>query len=247
MSGTEKPENKKITLLPMMSDEQAAAIAKETLKNLVLEERVPEIGESVSGQGIFLGQYSPKDQNGKSLGKIFNVFAAPEDLSVKESKSGFFKKRETVTRVFTFNDAAKLVAELKDWHGHDGASFENSAVLTKALKDGSYKGEWVIPPREILSGKDVDGNDAQQNHLYKHQNKGAFKGTFKTAASSGSDCPDWYCSSTEDCDHSSEVHGVLFSDGYESWLFKDDIRLSCRPVRLVAASSAPAPDVPLAC
>lgn len=52
---------------------------------------------------------------------------------------------------------------------------------------------------------------------------------------SGSDFPDWYWSSTEDRLTPSNVHLVRFSDGDEDWNRKDDCRLSCRPVRLVAA------------
>lgn len=52
---------------------------------------------------------------------------------------------------------------------------------------------------------------------------------------SGSGFPDWYWSSTENRNNPSSVHGVRFSDGYESWNHKDIFRLSCRPVRLVAA------------
>ncbi len=31
--------------------------------------------------GIPIGTWAPRDRDGKSLGKIFNVFAAPQDLT----------------------------------------------------------------------------------------------------------------------------------------------------------------------
>jgi hypothetical protein len=69
-------------------------------------------------------------------------------------------------------------------------------------------------------------------------NKDRFGG-FCTAERGGSDFPCWYWSSTEDRDNSSDVLGVRFSGGSEGWFPKDDYRLSCRPVRLVAAPSLP--------
>jgi len=62
-------------------------------------------------------------------------------------------------------------------------------------------------------------------------------GTFCTTPSSGSDFPDWYWSSTPHRGSSSYVHIVRFSDGDEGWSGKGRDRLSCRPVRLVAAPS----------
>ena len=54
---------------------------------------------------------------------------------------------------------------------------------------------------------------------------------------SGSGYPVWYWSSTEDRGTSSGVRSVRFSDGDEHSSHKDGRRLSCRPVRLVAAPS----------
>src|SRR5204863_8298587 len=84
--------------------------------------------------------------------------------------------------------------------------------------------DWQIPTLEQLK------------ILYQNQKAGALKGSFKTAASSGSDCPFWYWSSTEHRDSSSCVHAVRFSDGGENWHHKDYFRLSCRPVRLMPVS-----------
>ncbi len=51
------------------------------LKAVLADEAVRgSIGSTVSGQGVYLGQYKPQDRDGNSLGKVFNVFAAPQDL-----------------------------------------------------------------------------------------------------------------------------------------------------------------------
>jgi hypothetical protein len=188
----------------------------------------PKAGDKMEdGQGVFLGQYAPKDRDGNSLGKIFNVFAAPQDLT---DASG---KKET----FKYVNAVKRIAELKNWNGFDGTHYATDKELYDALKNGSYNGGWIIPTRDLLSGKDVNGNATQLDNLYAHKDKGALAGTFCMAASSGSVFPVCYWSSTEHRDYSSVVHIVRFSDGGEFWFRKDIGRLSCRPVRLVTAQS----------
>ena len=174
-----------------------------------------EPGQRIAGEGIFLGQYQSKD-----LGKIFNVFAAPEDLP------------DTMKYV----DAVKYIAELKGWHGFDGTNYATDKEFNQALKEGTYTGGWIIPTRELLIGTEADGPSRigkgtviQPDNLYDHRNKGAFKGTFTTAAN----YPQWYWSCMEHRDHPSDVWFADFSDGYEGWDNKDYYRLSCRPVRLV--------------
>src|SRR5262249_38231905 len=105
--------------------------------------------------------------------------------------------------------------------------------LYQALKNSSYNGGWIIPTRDILSGKDVDGKETTPDNLYAYKDKEALRGTFTTIAGRSSFYPGCYWTSTEVRDDSSVVHGVRFSDGCESWDLKDINRLSCRPVRLV--------------
>jgi hypothetical protein len=106
-------------------------------------------------------------------------------------------------------------------------TFNDAAKAVQELNNQKALGhdDWQIPSLENLRVLD------------KHQNEGALKGTFKTATSSGSGYPVWYWSSTEDRDHPSVVWGVRFSVGTADWDPKDHYRLSCRPVRLVEASS----------
>ena len=172
-----------------------------------------------TAEGVFIGQYAPKDRDGISLGKIFNVFAAPQDLGGRE----------------TYVDTVKHISQLKNWNGFDGTNYATDKELYKAIKDGSYNGGWIIPTRDVLTGKDVDGNNTQSGNLLDAFKKGALKDV-KTSSGSGSYCPDWYWSSTEGRDCPSFVHDVRLSDGYESWDPKDGGRLSVRPVRLVPVS-----------
>jgi hypothetical protein len=197
-------------------------ISKEIAEEERLQEAARQPDQMIAGQGVFLGKWQPKDRDGKSLGKIFNVFAAPQDLP------------DTMKYV----DAVKHIAKLKGWNGFDGTNYATDKEIYKALKDGSYNGGWIIPTRDILVGTDIDGNKTQANNLFAHQNKGAFKGTFETAAAGdGSGFPDWYWSSTEYLGNPSHVWSVRFSDGNGDWDRKDDDRLSCRPVRLVEVAA----------
>jgi Protein of unknown function (DUF1566) len=103
--------------------------------------------------------------------------------------------------------------------------FNDAAKAVKELNTANAFGhnDWQIPALDNL------------HILQKNQNEGSLKGTFKTASSNGSDFPDWYWSSPLHRDYPNLVANVRFSNGYEGWLTKDDHRLSCRPVRLVAA------------
>ena len=208
------------------SVETLAQEARAVFKNLQPGQMIE--GEGIFLEGIFLGCYKPDDRDGNSLGKTFNVLAAPQDLP----------------DMMTYIETVKYVAELKNWYGFDGANYTTDKDIYAALKDGSYNGGWIVPSRVLLAGTEHDGKSGickgkviQLDNLLDHHNKGAFKGTFKTAATRASGYPDWYWSSTEYRGYSSFVHIVRFSDGYESWSHKDDGRLSCRPVRLVAAPS----------
>ena len=183
-------------------------------------------GDLIEGEGVYLGPYTPVDRNGVFLSKTFNVFAAPEDLP------------ETMKYV----DAVKHIAKLKKWNGYDGTNYATDKEIYAALKEGSYNGGWIIPTRDILHGKDVDGKDTTPDNILSAKDKGAFKEAkhaFKTAASSSSDFPDWYWSSTEVRVHPSFVCFVRLSDGHVDFILKDNFRLSCRPVRLVECEATP--------
>jgi hypothetical protein len=176
-------------------------------------------GQMIAGEGIYLGQWQPKDRSGNSLGKTYDVFAAPEDL----------KDPDGSNLLLTYKAAVREVASRRNWHGHDGARFENDAALYSALQDGSYKGEWFIPTRDLLVGPDVDGRKVQADNLYRHKDTGAFNGTF---TASGSGDASWYWSSTEPRDYPSVVWTVSFTYGFDHWYYKGNYRSSCRPCRV---------------
>ena len=218
----DEQQNKPFKIKLRINTEDLVQVADDICKNMspmfvTSKLNSDDIGKDIEGEGIYLGTCAPVDRDGVSLKKVFNVFAAPEDLP------------ETMKYV----DAVKYITLLKKWNGYDGTNYATDKELYTALKDGTYNGGWIIPTRDILHGKDVDGKDTTPDNILAHQDTGSFKGTFKMAASSGSDCPDWYWSSTEDRDNPSGVWVVRLSDGNDFWGPKDGLRLSCRPVRLV--------------
>jgi hypothetical protein len=182
-----------------------------------------EIGQMIEGHGVFFGTWEPKDTEGNSLGKIFNLFAAPEDLTDNSGNKNLYR----------YVDVLRRIAGLKNWHGHDGTHYATDKEIYKALKDGSYNGGWFIPTRDLLVGTDVDGHYfAQKDNLSAHKDKGALSGTFTMATASGSARPEWYWSSTECRNDPSSMQIVRCSDGGEVWSYKNVNLLSCRLVRL---------------
>lgn len=203
---------------PISAAATAAAKAEEEgLNNL-------ECGALVPKQGVFLGQWNPHDKDGQSLGKVFNVFAAPTDLTDN-------KDRKTAS---TYTDTVDRIAELKNWHGFDGGTYAHDRALYEALQNGSYKGEWVIPTLDLLCGLNTKGDQiVQPYNLYRHIETGAFKGTFKKQPVAGSGIADWYWSCTESHSNPATVWNFRFWNGHRDCNEKNVLMLSCRPVRFV--------------
>jgi hypothetical protein len=165
-----------------------------------------KIGQMIAGHGVFIGTWEPKDREGNSLNKIFNVFAAPHDLMDETDERA----------MVTFSDAITHVADIKDLCGHDGCNFENDTKLYEALKDGGYNGEWFIPTQELL------GN------LYQSKDKDDLKDTFTTAANSAY----WSCETDPTLQYRNIVR---FSDGIFNGVSIPNqtcVWLSVRPVRV---------------
>lgn len=112
-----------------------------------------DIGKMVEGKGIYIGTWKADHPEGKfsfeagglelyppGLKEVFNVFAAPEDL-----KDTLGERLEV-----TFNKASRHLDALKNWHGYDGHGFADYEELYVALRDLTYKGEWIVPPSDIM-------------------------------------------------------------------------------------------------
>lgn len=117
--------------------------------------------------------------------------------------------RLTVTKYFDFEVYPVDLPEVMTWKKADKYIKENFS-------------DWRMPTREELQ------------LMYDHKDAiGGFK-----MSNSGSDFPQWYWSCTEHREFPAHVWGANFSDGNVDWDHKDNLRLSCRLVRLVPVSAA---------
>jgi len=165
-----------------------------------------EIGQVVEGKGVYVGKHEITSKGG--LKKIFDLYAAPEDLTDANDKK----------LVATYNDSVRTLNEKKFWHGYNGECFENHKELEEALASDTYQGGWFIPAREIV-----------KTHLYQNKDTGDLKGTFTDKSGSGN--AHWYWSCTEHREAASYVSGLDFTDGDDDWVHKGAHELSTRPVR----------------
>lgn len=225
-------DRKIIKLIDAWSRKGRNSVTMRTVADAVVNIEQPglEPGQKMPDGTVYLGQYKPKDRDGKSLSKTFNVFAAPEDLTDTIGKKQTFK----------YIDAVKRLKDLKDFHGYDGESYASDKKLNQALKKGIYKGGWIIPTRELLIGTQADGpigvhigGAVQPDNLFDHRDKGLFKGSFCMKAARDCGFSESYWSCTEDCENPALVWSASLWDGYQNWNHKDISSLSCRLVRLV--------------
>jgi hypothetical protein len=119
-----------------------------------------------------------------------------------------------------FHGTVRELSYRKNWHGRDGGFYKNDRALYDALKNGSYKGEWFIPPKELLDGKDTFGRERGVGNLYALRNTGSFKSAFESG---------WYLSCSERLGLSDSVWIVRFPDGVASWAYKNRAPSFCRP------------------
>lgn len=221
-----KPENdERLKFVGGASVEDFLPVSTELLRKPpepVFDPSQLEAGKLIEGKGIYLGTWEPKDKNGRTLGKIFDIYAAPEDI---RNGSGNLLK--------TFNNAVEHVAGLRNYHGHDGGNFANETAVLEAVRNNPAALEkWFLPTMELLRGIKSGGNKIQPANLYDSRNTGSFKNTFITTKSGSGYALFWYWSLTEDPDSPSYVYVCGFADrGEGGWVHKDNNKLSSRVVR----------------
>ncbi|MDD9900568.1 MAG: hypothetical protein OXT65_06280 [Alphaproteobacteria bacterium] len=129
-----------------------------------------DIGAYVEGEGVYMGTWTPDC----CLGRVFNVFAAPEDLKTPDYKGLNLE----------FSVAAIHVGKVKDFWGYDGSSYMNDKELCVDMNNGGYDGEWFIPPMALL-----ESNENGSRILDDFYSSTAVKGTLTER---------WYWTSTDD-------------------------------------------------
>lgn len=188
----------------------------------------PVPGQPVRGKGVYLGVWEPQDQEGRTLGKIFDLYAAPENFLQPNGRS----------LLMTFNDAVDHVAGLKNFHGHDGARVASEKAVLEAVRSNPEAlAKWFIPTKEILHGETVGGDKIQPANLYDSRKIGAFKKTLIPFEGSSSKPARFLLSCTEAKTGESylrkeTVWAVHFQEGrFVDEAFKDCRESSVRVVR----------------
>jgi hypothetical protein len=180
------------------------------------------LGQMFEGRGIFIGRYAPRDRDDESLGKVFNAFAAPEDLKDNQGKRALLQ----------YKDAVDWVGALRDWHGHNGFRSLNDTTLLRELKENAYDGGWIIPTSDLLTGKDFNGKETGSGNILACHGKDMLKGTFGAAGKTSAGFPGLYWSCTETNDNLFYVFYACPQNGISSGTHKSAQSMSCRPVRL---------------
>jgi len=168
-------------------------------------------GQQMPDGSIFVGRYSPKDRQGNSLCREFNVFAAKEDLPAGRQM---------------YCHTVQHLAKLRNWNGYNGASYENDTQLYEALRKGTYAGQWIIPTKEILHGRDMQDALTMPDNIHTHKDS-IFGDLLEQPG-----FIDSYWSCTEDPDNSKKVFKTTFHSRSMYTENKAVSKLRCRPVRL---------------
>jgi hypothetical protein len=208
----------------------------------------PTAGELVPNQGIFACLWKPLDRIGQSIGKIFELYVAPEDLPDDHGGQ---------QGLFYFRGAINAVRSLKSWYGHDGIDVWNDDIrgspgLTQALKDGTAVGRWFVPPVGPMMGISGDGTPigadnvivtnfkTRIDNLYRNRNAGVFNKSFMPRDSKdrrGDSYNYWTITHPDYHTFPDIVWVVSLAPGPASERpykkeIKDRIRLPCRPCRV---------------
>ena len=148
-------------ILPVTTriSKKGAPDANGSFKQAAVDPSTLQIGQLVQGKGVYVGEWKPTDSNGRSLNQTFDLYAAPEDIRQSNGDN----------LLMTFNDAVAHVAGLQNWHGHNGSDFKNEKAVMEAVRNNpNALGNWFIPTKEILHGRNTNGDEVQSDNLYNH-------------------------------------------------------------------------------
>ena len=161
----------------------------------------------------------------------YHVIAAPNDLA----DSGGRKQ------LFTYTKAVQEVAKLRWWAGHDGEYIENSRVLEVMIKSGAAIGKWVIPPHELVSGKDFNGERVVDGSLFALSKIKSQEANFSNVTPAENMLhPNLYWSCCNAGNYGNGQYKWLtdFSDGRTANLTEEGVMGSVRPVLIFPAGQS---------
>jgi hypothetical protein len=175
-----------------------------------------DIGFYVKNKGIYMGTWVPRNDDGNYLGRVFNVFAAPEDL----------KDWNSARLMTSFNYAVGHISSLPSYLGHehfnhDVKDVEADEAIYKAIRDSKYDGEWFIPTKSILA------DNLYKNRERLHKDNELLVDRFKLWKEAK------YLSCTPYYKDNEKISGVNFSSGGIAFSAKkDEGKMIARLVRV---------------
>lgn len=179
--------------------------------------KVPQIGQHVLNEGIYMGfKLLP------GINQPLHIFSAPQNLT---------PERE----ILNFRNAAIELAGRKKWCGQNGAAFGTNwrhyeSEVFKAMQAGDL-GDWFIPTLPMTCGKDLKRKTVWDQSLFDLRNMPVFQKTF---ASSHLFYADWYFTCSENPRNALKTAVISFKSGKIHWRHKNYNHLNCRPVRVLA-------------
>ena len=172
----------------------------------------------IRAEDIYMGLYTPTDAKGKSLGKTYHLFAAPQLQGTR-----------------TFNGTSEYLGAEKDGFKVKNPVSYHKALETALAKGGSsIEGKRFIPGLDIVNGSDpnkLKGKKTRpKNNMFALKEKGDFKGSYTLT---GSGNAEYVLSSSPHPDDPYVVRGADLSVGRGNWHYIDYGRFSGRPCRVV--------------
>jgi hypothetical protein len=164
---------------------------------------------------VYMGLYEPTDRKGRSLGRIFHLFAAQQLRGVR-----------------TFNDTSEYLGESSDgFRITKPMYYDYDRKLIKAFVNGSIRGKRFISPLELVNGRNAKGWVIRpEGNLLALKGQGDFNGSYTHSVTSS---PLWILSSSPHSEDLSTVVSVDFLTNRTILDRKNHFVFSCRPVRVV--------------
>ena len=182
----------------------------EDLPTFSKQQAEPKVGELAEGRGVYVGKYAG-----------LAAYAAPD-----------FLRDETGRQlVLNFDEARD---ELTRRNGGKAYGDGTEMALCQAIENNTYRdGDLVLPPQELLSGRNVDEGDRVRagENVYDLLDKPALN-KVKATISNGEGAQCWALSGSEHPDDTLIVSHVRLTDGDDNWFRKDGSRSGVVPVRL---------------
>jgi hypothetical protein len=207
------PPDRLARLLPVTAAYARERDAEEAVPRMEAEQAMenPQPGQWIEGRGVYVGLWAPAYRDGTSLGKVFNLFAAPTDLLDDQGEKALINHRRAIQHI----------GDLRDWHGHDGIGLPDEEAIYEQIRLGRYTNlkNWFMPPHDVL-----------YSDLYRYKDEGGLKGTFAPVAAMSTS--NWYWSSSLGPGQSSDdACCTNFSDGFGSWTRRSANGVATRVVR----------------